>query len=465
MLSGQSEEVTARRAAAFEPDVVGFSAMSPGDLASIGRMSRTIDELSPERPLRIVGGTLAATEPHTIAQSLPGDFVCIRFEGEEPLLRILRGPRNGERAAGNGTLAGAPIADLDALPDAERPMAGALVARGRTLNVQASRGCTGSCAYCCAPSFPYPPGRRWRARSPERTVDEIATLHRRFGAVGFNFVDDDFLGPPTLAAARAAAFRDAFASRRLRVAFGVQVRPRSLSVEAIASLVAAGLAYVLVGFETDDATVLRGWGRRHSGRTFWSSVRRLRAAGVEVQVGCIPFHPQATVTAVKRLMKTLAANEALNYRTATNRLQLLPGSRLSAAAGVTSASTPPMACPTTEQLHDALVTALQPIRPCWVHAISLLPHSVVAERASERGRGPYLAELRNTLAKLDRVVAKTASALIAVAERGDDARREAVTLQRANVVAAESAAHDLASCGAVVSYDLMRTVIRSESGL
>ncbi|HEX7681866.1 MAG TPA: hypothetical protein VF713_27350, partial [Thermoanaerobaculia bacterium] len=170
-------------------------------------------------------------------------------------------------------------------------------------------------------------------------------------------------------------------------------------------------------------------------------------------------------TAVKRLMKTLAANEALNYRTATNRLQLLPGSRLSAVAGAASASTPRIACPATEQLHDALVTALQALRPCWVHAISLLPHSVVAARASEHGRGSHLAELRNTLATLDRVVAKTASVLIAAAERGDDARREAVTLQRANVAAAESAAHDLANCGAVASYELMRAVIRSESGL
>jgi len=128
----------------------------------------------------------------------------------------------------------------------------------------------------------------------------LKTLNREYGAVAFNFVDDDFLGPALLAEERALAFAEAVVRRELRIGFGVQLRPSTLTAKAVDALSRAGLAWAFIGVENDDDATLRAWHRPPLARNDWRLIDRLKERNVEVAAGAILFHPGATLDSAQR---------------------------------------------------------------------------------------------------------------------------------------------------------------------
>ena len=60
----------------------------------------------------------------------------------------------------------------------------------RSLQITTSRGCPMRCGYCYLTVVP--DGRRYRAESPERTVERIARLLRLYGLNAIHIIDDEF---------------------------------------------------------------------------------------------------------------------------------------------------------------------------------------------------------------------------------------------------------------------------------
>jgi len=165
----------------------------------------------------------------------------------------------------------------------------------------------------------------WRGRSPENIVKELVFLHRTCSALTFNFVDEDFLGPPALASDRVNRIAAAINEAGLNITFGIQVRPNSLSDEIIDSLASVGLKYVFMGIESDDPEDFKRWGRQYCADT-WHFVRYLQKKEIEINAGTLLFHPDCTFDGIRAFADKLRQHGLLNCRTAINRLDAMPGS-------------------------------------------------------------------------------------------------------------------------------------------
>lgn len=484
MLFPQTEKDIARRITQFRPQVVGLSLMSDADIESANTFICHIEDQSVTHVDWVVGGSFVSTEPERVASLLPEGTLLIRYEGEKPLLRLLEAMekgeplenvpsliwRKGDRLNASSTCEW--VENLDSLPWPARDSAKEIVARCGAMNVQGSRGCTGCCTYCCMPSMPRPSGQSWRGRSPESIAQELLDLNQRYGVVAFNFVDDDFLGPAQHAEERALAFAGAIYQRNLRIGFGAQLRPNTLTPKAVDALARAGLAWAFVGIENDDPATLRAWRRPPVTDSVWRTIKQLAEHHVEVAAGAILFHPSATLDAVQCFAHKLASHKMLNYRTATSRLHLLPGSHLYELyrreglipSNVSGSFTPPIQDTKVRDLFDYFTRSVAPLRPCWVHAACQLPGFVSQSKAGH----PVTQKLRvihSVLEDMDAWVCEVLNTLIA------EITRDAVEpdwLTRAHSNSREivlSACERLQKAGLVLDPGQLREAIDMEGGI
>jgi len=123
-----------------------------------------------------------------------------------------------------------------------------------------SRGCVSNCTFCaCWLQFAEENGRtlsmprpRWRTRSVEPVVDEMETLHRRYGKSCIVFVDDTWNVDPKWE----DRFADELLRRRLELNWFAFMRAdflyRDEQSGLFAKLLRAGLAHICVGMERAD---------------------------------------------------------------------------------------------------------------------------------------------------------------------------------------------------------------------
>jgi hypothetical protein len=369
----------ARRAASFQPDAIGFSITTGRELGSVERITSELKRaLNGRQVLWIAGGNYPTTEPESAARDLPGDCHILKYDGEISILQISRLWEEGLIHTLPRLIVGEPQLELDELPFPERPYYHYLKNFGWAFNLQGSRGCCSACKYCASS------GMRgnltsWRGRSPESMAAEIAFLYAAYSARSFNFVDEDFLGPPVRALERAMRFSEEITRRRLTITFGIQVRPNSLSEEVIDYLAKAGLKYVFMGIESDNPCDFKIWGRAFCDKT-WTWVGYLQEKGIEVNAGTLLFHPDCTFEGIRHFATNLRQYRLLNYRTASNRLDGMPGSffHKKYIAEHPEETSPgiirlPFADQSVEPFYKTVLTVLAPIEIPSMHALCIMP--------------------------------------------------------------------------------------------
>ena len=485
MLSGESEIHTARRCAAFHPSLVGFSLMSAGDLASCRLLIKHIRQFG-LNPTIVVGGNLVSTEPAFAMHGLPSGIIGIRYEGEFPLMELVRSLEQGRPwrqiealcyQDETGVLVcnppGLPVDILDDLPFAARDLAPLIAGNEMAVNIQTSRGCHGKCHYCCSPGFPKALSGSRRERSPLHLVEEIQSINERDGGRIFNFVDDDFIGPGKDGIRRALGFCCEIKKRDLSISFGIQARPNALTQDVIAELSDAGLSYVFFGFESDNRAVLTAWGRKERPFDLQNLVANLRAFQIEAQAGSIMFHRNSTFNGLRCQAQTLNNQGLLNYRTATNTLKILPGSALYheyEQAGKIPLMhpgplTPPCEDPAVEAFARALLEALDPLRPVWIYAASQFPVIVGKKRLAFGGYDHKYAVLKQAISGLEHLTADIFFNLLEAHEKGRPNEIDLAQQRSVCFNAAMQAAEKMASGCLVENVDLLREAIRMDCGL
>jgi hypothetical protein len=468
-LSRADEAVLARRVAAFDPDAVGFSLTTALEVpCATALRARTETALAGRGVRWLAGGNFVSTEPETAAAMLPPDMTLVRFEGERALDRLALAWTAGIEV---DRIVCGEAADIETLPFADRVFASQVLGAGWAFSIQGSRGCRGACTYCASPGLRPRDAPRWRGRPPEHLVEEMSLLASRYGARAFNFVDEDFLGPNAGALARAGRLADEIARRRLRVSFGIQARPDSLSPQIATLLARAGLTYAFLGLESDAPEDLRSWGRPPLEDAF-DLIDALRALGVHVHVGTLLFHAQATLASVERFARALARRGLFDFLAANNRLDAIPGSALyrqAVSQGAIDASIPgPQALPFDDAavaaLHSDVVTALAPLGPPWMHAMCSLPPLLA--RARIEGQAPQaLAPLRSSLASLDRSIAEAFFALLSSRKAGQESRGLVAELRSRHLDEACVVIRSLVAAGLAPSFEALREAVRRDAGL
>lgn len=277
------------------PDIVGvgMSTLMLGEGLAAARLAKA-------RGLPVfVGGPHPTVDPEGVLQSPHVDAVVLG-EAEDTLVELVpmllagrrdrvdgawvKGPagevRRGERRKG--------IRDLDALPFPAWDlvdMEAYLAAWGqldsfrpglRGVNVIASRGCPYECSFC-QPVLDAMFGRKLRARSPARVVEEIVTLHRRYGIEGFWFTDDTF----TTNRKWVTEFCDRLDATGLRLYWGCTTRANLVAPELMARMARSGLRKVGIGMESATERIREGvYKKGVTGEAIEHTVRVAREHGV-----------------------------------------------------------------------------------------------------------------------------------------------------------------------------------------
>jgi anaerobic magnesium-protoporphyrin IX monomethyl ester cyclase len=203
-----------------------------------------------------------------------------------------------------GILVGPPrqLPDLDRLPFPDRRGRPAAVLGVPYAPIVGSRGCYGDCAFCCIHAFSrHAEGPRYRRRSPENIVREMAQEYRRRGVRIFVFHDDNFF-VPSLGSnlRRCRQLADGLRREGLSdIGLVVKCRPNDVEPELLALLKELGLIRVYVGIETNSQEGLTSLNRRVPPADNRRALRALAALDIYHSFNILIFDPEATLEGVE----------------------------------------------------------------------------------------------------------------------------------------------------------------------
>ena len=209
-----SEDEFRKEVEAFRPDCVGISVLTSEYASILDTAVAIIKSINPTI-VTIAGGVHVSTQYFRVMGNKELDY-AVRGEGEKVFPEFL-GFLNGENPfPSKGMVYREPdgklkaqepdfIQDLDSLPLPNYDLMDYLAyanAKPRGYSVDSvtvypharllsSRGCPVGCSFCQVDTIA---GSQWRARSPEKVVEELIMLKEKYGIKGFVFEDDNPFG-------------------------------------------------------------------------------------------------------------------------------------------------------------------------------------------------------------------------------------------------------------------------------
>ena len=304
-----------------EADVIGFSLMFSQDWLATRSLIRRVRERYPDAVL-IGGGEHFSAQPAEAMADAPLDFVLVG-EGDRSirdLLEHVAGSRPVSEVHGcwyrdgatvMNTDVGARLLDIDALP---RPAwdlvpldayldGGHMVSvdRGRSMPVNATRGCPFQCTFCSSPRMWT---TRYVTRSPAAVVAEIAHYVRRYRLTNIEFVDLTAIVRRSWAVEFARLMIEADLGITLQMPSGT--RSEALDVDVLEALVEAGCANITYAPESGDPATLDRIKKRVDLDRMVVSMRLAVRAGCNVKANMIFGLPGETRGSILRSFRFLA---------------------------------------------------------------------------------------------------------------------------------------------------------------
>jgi anaerobic magnesium-protoporphyrin IX monomethyl ester cyclase len=256
------------------------------------------------------GGHVPTFCAEELLAAAPGIDTAVRHDGEETLVAMLRRLKDGEplrgipgivRREGARMVSEPPhplSADIDALPWPKRRRDLLTVGGVPAAFLITTRGCSGSCAYCCIRAYARDAGGPpLRLRDPGAVAEEVGALYHRQGARAF-FVQDDLfvLTDEIEAIARMQALRNALEERRVdRPVFWIKGRPETMTPEIVTAARDMGAIHMFLGIESASRERLRYLGRTHTPADAHHAIALCRAAGVRPSFNLMLFDPDSTL--------------------------------------------------------------------------------------------------------------------------------------------------------------------------
>jgi len=265
--------------------------------------------------ITIIGGVHPSFLYGEVLQNRYVDYV-VREEGEETLKELLLTIESGrslDKVRGiaykvDGKIVAGElrpfIQDLDVIPTAWdlidwRDYRYFVIPNSRLGTVSTSRGCSHNCTFCSQQKFWH---QSWRARSPERVVNEIEDLLRRSGVNVF-LIPDEY---PTNDRKRWESFLDRMIERDLGVYLLMETRAADIvrDKEILWKYRKAGIVHVYVGLETVEQESL-DYIKKDS--NLWEgkeSLRLLREHGIITETSFILGFPDETMDSIEKTLRT-----------------------------------------------------------------------------------------------------------------------------------------------------------------
>jgi radical SAM superfamily enzyme YgiQ (UPF0313 family) len=311
----QPEDITA---AVSGTDIVGITAMTP----TIGTALSIAHHLKQKHPnLKvIIGGPHVTLLPAETLNSSADIDIIVRGEGDETVIELLQAIENhrplnnvsGVLYRQDGSIVSTParksMVDMDSLPYPAfhllpwrkykpHPPHGMALPFGAMVT---SRGCPYRCAYCSKPVF----GSKFRAQSPDRVIEEIVYLQKKFGVREIAFYDDSF----TVDKKRVHAIADKIIAKKLKISWTCETRVNLVDQELLAHMKQAGCYAIAYGFESASPEILKTLQKDTTLEQVEAAVRAHKEVGLQVigyfmlgSPGETPQTIQQTIDFAKRL--------------------------------------------------------------------------------------------------------------------------------------------------------------------
>lgn len=243
------------------PDVVGVSVLTYPYLMA-QNIIKTIRATLPNA-LIVMGGAHISSVGEEALQDTPEADLAVLGEGEATILEILEGKQPSEILGlcyrDNGRVVMNPprpqIKNLDELPLPAWDLFPVLDYRinlpyGRTkyfMTLNTSRGCPFRCAYCSQPF-----GYTYRGLSPERVLEQVEDIVRRYRIKEVHFYDDTF----TINMKRASKICDLLIESKIKLRWSCTTRVELVNPELLRKMKAAGCWLVALGVESGNQAIL-----------------------------------------------------------------------------------------------------------------------------------------------------------------------------------------------------------------
>jgi anaerobic magnesium-protoporphyrin IX monomethyl ester cyclase len=293
---------------AFQPDLVGISAITP-TIKSALQSAHLAKEECPDSKV-IIGGPHATFMDTQILSEYPDVDVIVRGEGERTIRDLT------QNLFSSGKLQDVPgicfrkegqavrtrnrplIENLDELPHPAYHYLDLKKYRiyGKTdLPIMTSRGCPYQCAFCVSSQMF---GPNFRMRSPKHVVDELEWLRDEHGADGISFCDDTL----TLDRKRMHDICEEIKNRKVGLPWGCQTRVDQIPEEILIEMRKAKCELIHLGLESGNQEILDAVGKCISIEQIEKAVKLTKEQGMFAAVTAIIGYPGETKDTVKKTL-------------------------------------------------------------------------------------------------------------------------------------------------------------------
>jgi radical SAM superfamily enzyme YgiQ (UPF0313 family) len=275
----------------FRPDIIGISCMTP----SFSKACEMAKEIKANFDLPIVFGGIHPTAMPV--QTLENDFIDFVIPGEGEytfleLVRALSGEMKLSDVLGLGykeskkIIMNSPrpmLENIDSIPFPSRHLFSKWYfqrqpsIRGqwfRITNIIGSRGCPFNCSYCASKVMF---GRRVRFNSPERLVDEMEHVVKKYNLDGVSLSDDTF----SVDKNRVIEICKLIKERGLRMKWRVQMRVDTVTDEIAKELRSAGCVQADLGVESGSPRILKILNKGTTPEQAVNALRILKKHGIK----------------------------------------------------------------------------------------------------------------------------------------------------------------------------------------
>ena len=306
-----------------EPKVIGFSAMTP----QFHRAVALAEEIKNHSPniLIVLGGHHVSILPEKTLEENPCFDVLVKGEGENTALEIIQkykeqnceknnflknldilknidgiAFRNGENAVAI-TKPRKQIEDLDILPrpawdllhlDKYLPLPNQYL-NSPVIHMVAIRGCPFDCDFCSNTAVF---GRKIRARSPQKVLEDILFVKNKYEIKEISFWDDTM----TINRKWMVAFCNQLISNKANITWTCYSRVDTVDFEMIKLMKKAGCWNILYGYESGDQNLLDSINKGITLDQIRQANRWTKEAGIEVRASFIIALPGETPELAKK---------------------------------------------------------------------------------------------------------------------------------------------------------------------
>lgn len=195
------------------------------------------------------------------------------------------------------------ITDLDELPIPVRENMELLIQmqKNAAIPISGSRGCSwAKCSFCDIQTFYHLcEGKQWRGRNPQKIVDEMEYLQRKYNHNIFSFVDDDFFGPANMRKERIEAFCDEIEKREMDIKFNVLCNVRDVNDYLFNRLKKVGLYRAFLGVESGVKNTLDIFNKGVTVKKNREAILKVQEYGIGCECGSIFVTPYTTIEEIK----------------------------------------------------------------------------------------------------------------------------------------------------------------------